>query len=51
MVGDALIHDAVYNTARTSDGFDFKPKLSEMKPIISNFDLAFYNQETILGGS
>lgn len=51
MVGDALIHSAVYDTARTSDGFDFKPMLKEMKPIISSYDLAFYNQETILGGS
>lgn len=50
MVGDSLIHEAVYADAKTSDGYNFMPMLEEMKPIISSFDLAFYNQETILGG-
>lgn len=52
MVGDALIHGAVYYDAKTSSGgYDFKPMLSNMKPIISKYDLAYYNQETVLGGS
>lgn len=51
MVGDSLIHGAVYGDAKVNGGYDFKPMLEEMKPIISNFDLAFYNQETILGGT
>lgn len=51
MVGDSLIHEAVYADAKTSDGYNFMPMLEEMKSIISSFDLAFYNQETILGGS
>ena len=50
MVGDALIHSAVYNDARVGDTYDFKPMLDVMKPIISKYDLAYYNQETILGG-
>ena len=50
MVGDALIHSAVYNDARVGDTYDFKPMLEIMKPIISKYDLAYYNQETILGG-
>ncbi len=51
MVGDALIHEAVYNAAKTSDGsYDFKPKIAKIKPIIQNYDLAFYNQESIIGG-
>lgn len=50
MVGDALIHQAVYIDAYSDNGYDFKPMLEEMKPIISSFDLAYYNQETILGG-
>ena len=57
MVGDALIHDAVYNDARTSiigeDGYnvyDFKHMFTEIKPLASSHDLAFYNQETIIGG-
>lgn len=51
MVGDSLIHGAVYGDAKVNGGYDFKPMLEEIKPIISSFDLAFYNQETILGGT
>ena len=51
MVGDALIHEAVYSDAYHNNTYDFKPMFSEMKPIISKFDLAYYNQETILGGT
>lgn len=52
MVGDALIHNSVYNDAKTSDGgYDFRPMLSEIKPIVEDYDLAYYNQETILGGT
>lgn len=51
MVGDALIHSAVYEDARQSDGtYDFTPMLSTIKPISTKYDLAYYNQETILGG-
>lgn len=56
-VGDALIHNAVYNDAKTDqigeDGYniyDFKKMFTEIKPISSSHDLAFYNQETIIGG-
>lgn len=52
MVGDALIHSAVYEDARQVDGtYDFTPMLSAIKPISSQYDLAYYNQETILGGA
>lgn len=52
MVGDALIHSAVYQDAKLSDGtYDFKPMLEYIKPISSKYDLAYYNQETILGGA
>lgn len=52
MVGDALIHDSVYKDAydSTTDTYDFKEMLSLTKPITSKYDLAYYNQETILGG-
>ncbi len=51
MVGDALIHESVYADAKDSNGnYDFKPMLEEIKPIVSKYDLAYYNQETILGG-
>lgn len=52
MVGDALIHWGVYNDAKQNDGsYDFKPMLEAIKPISSKYDLAYYNQETILGGA
>ncbi len=54
MVGDALIHGAVYETAHkyaNYNGYDFKPMLEKVKKIIEPYDLAYYNQETILGGA
>lgn len=51
MVGDALIHSAIYEDARQNDGsYDFKPMIEFIKPISSKYDLVYYNQETILGG-
>lgn len=51
MAGDALIHSAIYEDAVQPDGsYDFKPMIAYIKPISSRFDLAYYNQETILGG-
>ena len=54
MVGDALIHGLVYQTAnKYADykGYDFKPMLKYTKEIVEDYDLAYYNQETILGGT
>ena len=52
MVGDALIHWGVYNDALQSDGsYNFKPQLEYIKPISSKYDLAYYNQQTVLGGT
>lgn len=52
MVGDSLIHSSVYEDAKESDGsYNFKKMLENIKPIVKNYDLAFYNQESILGGS
>lgn len=51
MVGDALIHNSVYDDAKTANGYDFKPIIENIKPIIKEHDLAYYNQETILGGT
>lgn len=51
MVGDALIHESVYYDARLNNGgYDFKPMIEMIKPISNKYDLAYYNQETILGG-
>ena len=54
MVGDNLIHDSIYEEANKNadyNGYDFTPIYEEIKPIVSNYDIAYYNQETILGGS
>ena len=54
MVGDALIHATVYLTANryaNYNGYDFKPMLKYTKELIQDYDLAYYNQETILGGT
>lgn len=51
MVGDALLHSSVYNDAYKNGVYDFTSQLEYIKPIVSKYDLAFYNQETILGGT
>lgn len=52
MVGDCLIHGAIYDDAKTATGsYDFAKMLDLVKPIIKEYDLAFYNQESILGGT
>lgn len=48
MVGDNLIHGAVYRTAKTERGYDFNRIFANVKSEIENSDLAIINQETIL---
>lgn len=55
-VGDNLIHETIYLDAKNNakqagkEGYDFLPMYTKMKPLIESADLAFLNQETILGG-
>lgn len=55
-VGDNLIHETIYEEADSflgeiDDGkYDFRPFYSEVKSDIESFDIAFINQETIVGG-
>ncbi len=52
--GDNLIHSSVYKDANKNanyNGYDFKPMYEYIKPIVSEYDIAYYNQETILGGT
>ena len=51
MGGDALIHDKLYNAYKTDNGYDFKPIFTYLKEYLNGFDLAYYNQETVLGGT
>lgn len=53
-VGDNLIHSSIYKNANAHagyNGYDFKPMITNIKAIVSEYDLAYYNQETILGGT
>ncbi len=50
MVGDALIHSSVYDDAYEDGKYNFYKMLSPVKKFITKHDLAFYNQETVLGG-
>src|SRR5690625_3757329 len=49
-VGDILIHDRVYNDARTENGYDFKPMLRAVKKHLNDTTITFANQETMIGG-
>ena len=50
-VGDNLIHSQIFNYAQTEDGiFDFKPIYKNYSDDIQNADIAFINQESIIGG-
>ena len=51
MVGDALIHMPINYTHKTSNGYDFTGIFKYIKPIVQEYDLKYYNQETILGGT
>ncbi len=51
MVGDALYHTGCYKDGLQSDGtYNFDKQLADVTPIVKNYDLAYYNQETVLGG-
>lgn len=50
-VGDALIHAALYLDASTGNNtYDFSYMFTEVEPLIKDYDLKYYNQETIIGG-
>lgn len=50
-VGDNLIHSQIFNYAQKEDGtFDFKPIYENYSADIQNADIAFINQESIIGG-
>lgn len=51
MVGDNLLHGTVYKDAYTNGTYDFKPMITYIKDIVKDYDIAYYNQETVLGGT
>jgi poly-gamma-glutamate synthesis protein (capsule biosynthesis protein) len=51
MVGDALLHSSVYNSVSNGDGtYNFLPIFTDIEELIKDYDLKYYNQETIIGG-
>ena len=47
-VGDALIHGAVYmDAAIGNNNYDFSSLFTDVAPLIQDYDLKYYNQETI----
>ena len=50
--GDALLHNPILNFGYDSktDTYDFSDALVLVKDIISSYDIAYYNQETVFGG-
>ncbi|WP_174615717.1 CapA family protein [Virgibacillus ihumii] len=49
-IGDMLIHDSVYEDAKTKKGYDFRPMLDRVKPYLKNSTVTMANQETMIGG-
>ncbi|NUK21164.1 CapA family protein [Streptomyces lunaelactis] len=52
--GDVLPHDSVIRQARADadgDGYDFRPMLAGVRPVISGADLAICHMETVYGGN
>ena len=50
--GDALLHNPVYISAydNSTESFNFAPQLELVKEEIKNYDIKYYNQETVFGG-
>ena len=48
MVGDNLIHSSIYKEANRNanyNGYDFKPMIELIKPIVSQYDIKYYNYQ------
>ena len=51
LVGDCLIHRYVYTDASNNDGtYSFSKMFTEVSDLIKDHDLAYYNQESNIGG-
>jgi len=49
--GDNLFHETIIDSSLKNGVYDFTPVYSEIKSIIEKADLAFINQETVMGGA
>ena len=50
MAGDGLLHGYVYRDAASSGTYDFSKQLELVKDKIKDYDIKYWNQETIFGG-
>ena len=48
IAGDLMVHTPQLTAARTSEGYDFSPSFTYLKPLIEEVDLAVVNLETTL---
>jgi len=49
--GDNLFHETIIDSSLKNGVYDFTPIYTEIKSIIEKADLAFINQETVMGGA
>lgn len=49
--GDGLIHSVIFRTYYKNGVYDFSPALKYIKDYVSDYDIAYYNQETPAGDS
>lgn len=47
-VGDNLIHDVIYQQAKSADGYDFSSQYKNVADVIAAADVAVINQETLI---
>ncbi|RHW42149.1 CapA family protein [Neobacillus notoginsengisoli] len=50
-IGDILIHDLVYEDAKSSDGYNFNPMFEPVKDLLQAPDILTANQESLVGGT
>ncbi|MEI5909239.1 CapA family protein [Bacillus spongiae] len=49
-IGDVLLHNSVYEGAKTDSGYDFRPMIEKVKPYLQEPDFLIANQESMPGG-
>jgi len=50
-IGDFVIHEPIYKSAKTADGYDFAPMLSYIKDIMADADYTVANVDGPMGGA
>ncbi|MBS4221848.1 CapA family protein [Lederbergia citrea] len=50
-IGDILIHDWVYEDAKTKNGYDFNPMFDPVRSMLQKPDFLIANQESVPGGT